>query len=132
MIESLFSLFVQMLIVVLLPALVLALINFRTSFIDDTSFLQELMAKEIAYHLHEPQAKIIGTNHQVLKIKSGLTTYRYYIQNHKLIKQVDSKGNITVLNGVKHIKFIRISTKNLKIIITFLEGNSWIEKTFII
>lgn len=132
LIESLFSLFIQMLIIVLLPALILALFNFRTSFIDDTSYLQELMAKEIGYHLHEPGAKIIDYNHHALNIKNGLTTYRYYIQNTKLIKQVDTKGNITVLNGVKNIKFSRIGKKNIKIDITFLEGNSWIEKNFII
>ncbi|UXR70735.1 hypothetical protein [Staphylococcus sp. IVB6240] len=57
MIEALLSLYIQMLVVTLIPVLIFTLINFRTSFINDDTFVQELMVKEIGHHLHESTVK---------------------------------------------------------------------------
>ncbi|UXR68678.1 MULTISPECIES: competence type IV pilus minor pilin ComGF [unclassified Staphylococcus] len=132
MIEALLSLYIQMLVVTLIPVLIFTLINFRTSFINDDTFVQELMVKEIGHHLHESTVKKVDIHHQCLEIIQDHTKYTYQINHLKLIKQVNDQGNITVLNGVKNIQYTRLSKKNFKITISLLEGNTWIEKTFII
>lgn len=131
MIESLFSLYVQLLVVLLIPMLILALIQFRSSFFDDQSYTHELMAKEVGMTLHHPNVSSVSVSENYLGIKQGVNLYTYHVQNLKLVKQVNYRGNITVLNQVKKVSFSKLD-KNIRITLIYKEGEQWLEKTFIV
>lgn len=132
MIESLLSLYIQLLILTLLPILIMTLIHFRAAFLDDQTYPHELMAREIGLTLHHSDVSNVNISQNQLEIKQGHTTYTYHIQNLKLVKQVNGRGNITVLNQVKKAQYSKIGKHNLKVTITFWGGDTWIEKAFII
>ncbi|MGV3041479.1 ComGF family competence protein [Staphylococcus rostri] len=131
MIESLFSLYVQLLVVLLIPMLILALIQFRSSFFDDQAYTHELMAKEVGMTLHHPNVSSVSVSENYLGIKQGVNLYTYHVQNLKLVKQVNYRGNITVLNQVKKVSFSKLD-KNIRITLIYKEGEQWLEKTFIV
>ncbi|QLK86079.1 competence type IV pilus minor pilin ComGF [Staphylococcus sp. 17KM0847] len=132
MIESLFSLFVQLIIVTLIPLLLLSLANFKNTFANDESYTHELMVKEIGDQIHHPHFKSLMIKQNTLEVIHHHHVYTYRLSHLKIIKKVDGQGNITILNGVKKLQFTQMSKRLIQINMTYWQGRVWLEKSFIV
>ncbi|MCS4485521.1 competence type IV pilus minor pilin ComGF [Staphylococcus americanisciuri] len=90
------------------------------------------MAKEIGSTLHDSRVRNVNVTNHYLEIRQNNAVYTYRLRNLKLIKQVNYKGNITVLNQVRNVNFTKVGRKNIKIDILVKVGDKWIEKSFIV
>ncbi|MFO3688321.1 competence type IV pilus minor pilin ComGF [Staphylococcus felis] len=128
LIESIFALFIHSLIVILIPILIYTLQNYKSFIIDDNTYTIELMAKEVASQIHSANFITIPPKQNEITVKINTEFITFKEKNFKLIKTVNNKGNITVLNQVKHISYKKLPHKHVIMSFKYLEGEKWYDK----
>ncbi|WP_420915988.1 competence type IV pilus minor pilin ComGF, partial [Staphylococcus felis] len=69
------------------------------------------MAKEVASQIHSANIITIPPKQNEITVKINTEFITFKEKNFKLIKTVNNKGNITVLNQVKHISYKKLPHK---------------------
>ena len=125
LIETILGFMVQSIVIALIPILINILILFKSLVIYDDTYTFELMVKELSDSIDKAQfSKIKLTPHKIiLPLKHETITYTY--GNQKLIKTVNGKGNITILNHISQIKFKKGSKNHLFMNVKYKVGKEW-------
>lgn len=132
MIETLLSLFIQVMIIMLVPLLIHNLRNYNDIIYDDHSFQIELMIKDVAYHFHHTPIANVHIHQNRIDMVQKNETLNFKIVNKKLIKSINNKGNITLCNNVKSVIYKIIQSNHLIMHLTYLKGDKWHAKEIII
>ncbi|MBI5975643.1 competence type IV pilus minor pilin ComGF [Staphylococcus canis] len=127
MIETVFSLFIQSLIIIIIPILIFNLQNYKTLILEDRTYDIELMSKEVATKIQKAKSVTFKNYSNELNILNDNQTITYKLNNFKLIKTVNGKGNITVFNQMRNVKFFKLNQKYIIMKYEYYKGDKWFE-----
>ncbi|WP_259338095.1 competence type IV pilus minor pilin ComGF [Staphylococcus xylosus] len=133
-VELLFALFITILIFTILPSLFKTTHFIEARLANQTNLDLEFFAADLTRDLLEKNSQIIVNdickNKIVIKNKDKDIIYEF--KNNKIIKSINGKGNITLLNNVKSVEFSVVNYKTLKVNLNIIEkGNSYEKQLYI-
>ncbi|WP_436859908.1 competence type IV pilus minor pilin ComGF [Staphylococcus caeli] len=116
-IETLFTLFIIIIIFSILPILIKTASIINNQVLNNYDIELVFFSRDFTQDLIEDDATIIlkeSSNHKI-SIKTAHKIISYEYKNNKIIKTVNGKGNITMLNDVKDIQFKILNNKSIVI-----------------
>ncbi|MDG0842538.1 ComGF family competence protein [Staphylococcus equorum] len=97
---------------------------------DHLNIESEFFARDLTQDLMNRKANIIIDKSKetqlLIKEKNKLISYRF--KNNKIIKSINGKGNITLLNNVKAMKFQFSENKSLVVNLKIFDKDKTFEK----
>ena len=105
-IEALFALFVTTLILALLPT-ILKLTSFYLNTAQNNEDIQFEFLEEIYLKKMTTQNNYEIENAYTIKLKKDKDVIRYIYKNRKIYKNINQKGNITLLNHVLSTRILK-------------------------
>lgn len=133
-VEVLFALFITILIFTILPSLFKTTHFIEARLSNQTNLDLEFFAVDLTRDLLAKNPQIIVNNVRKSKIviKNKDKDIIYELKNNKIIKSINGKGNITLLNNVKSVEFKVVNYKTLKVNLNIIEkGNSYEKQLYI-
>ncbi|PHK49765.1 competence type IV pilus minor pilin ComGF [Staphylococcus edaphicus] len=132
-IELLFSLFICILILSILPTLFKTTGNLNEQIMNSQEIDLAFFSRDFTQDLIQDDAYIDvnQSNHQRVVIKNKHKSIVYQFVNKKIIKTINGKGNITLLYKVGSAKFKIINDKYIVIYLKILEKGNYYEKKLI-
>ena len=116
-IEALFALFVTTLILALLPT-ILKLTSFYLNTAQNNEDIQfEFFRRDLVKNNYEIE------NAYTIKLKKNKDVIRYIYKNRKIYKNINQRGNITLLNHVLSTRILKTNDNIVKLLITTGEAN---------
>ena len=129
-VEVLFALFITILIFTILPSLFKTTHFIEARLANQTNLDLEFFAADLTRDLLGKNSQIkvndIRKNKVVIKNKDKNIIYEF--KNSKIIKSINGKGNITLLNNVKSVEFSVVNYKTLKVNLNIIEKRNSYEK----
>lgn len=125
LIETTIGFMIQSILIAIIPILFYVLIQFKSLVIYDDTYTFELMVKELSDSIGKAQLSQIKVEHHKITLPLQHETITYAYDNQKLIKTVNGKGNITVLNQVSEAKFKKVYKHHLLMNIKYKVGKEW-------
>ena len=122
-IEALFALFVTTLILALLPT-ILKLTSFYLNTAQNNEDIQfEFFRRDLLKEKMTTQNNYEIENAYTIKLKKDKDVIRYIYKNRKIYKNINQKGNITLLNHVLSTRILKTNDNIVKLLITTGETN---------
>ena len=122
-IEALFALFVTTLILALLP-IILKLTSFYLNTAQNNEDIQfEFFRRDLLKEKMTTQNNYEIENAYTIKLKKDKDVIRYIYKNRKIYKNINQKGNITLLNHVLSTRILKTNDNIVKLLITTGETN---------
>ncbi|WP_408020129.1 competence type IV pilus minor pilin ComGF [Staphylococcus durrellii] len=128
MIEMMFSLLIMLVIIQLVPLLLKTLLLYNSTMTSIADIELAFFLKDLITDYNDTKDVTVLTDNAI-KFHKDNTTYHYKFKNNKIIKAVNNKGNITMLNNVTKFKVTTLINKNIMINITVQDQGETIEKT---
>ncbi|MCG1834393.1 competence protein ComGF [Staphylococcus epidermidis] len=117
-IEALFALFVTTLILALLPT-ILKLTSFYLNTAQNNEDIQfEFFRRDLLKEKMTTQNNYEIENAYTIKLKKDKDVIRYIYKNRKIYKNINQKGNITLLNHVLSTRILKTNDNIVKLLIT--------------
>lgn len=133
-VEVLFALFITILIFTILPSLFKTTHFIEARLSNQTNLDLEFFAVDLTRDLLAKNFQIIVSDVRKSKIviKNKDKDIIYELKNKKIIKSINGKGNITLLNNVKSVEFKVVNYKTLKVNLNIIEkGHSYEKQLYI-
>ncbi|WP_336831900.1 competence type IV pilus minor pilin ComGF [Staphylococcus pseudoxylosus] len=133
-VEVLFALFITILIFTILPSLFKTTHFIEARLSNQTNLDLEFFAVYLTRDLLTKNFQIIVSDVRKSKIviKNKDKDIIYELKNNKIIKSINGKGNITLLNNVKSVEFKVVNYKTLKVNLNIIEkGHSYEKQLYI-
>lgn len=133
-VEVLFALFITILIFTILPSLFKTTHFIEARLSNQTNLDLEFFAVDLTRDLLTKNFQIIVSDVRKSKIviKNKDKDIIYELKNNKIIKSINGKGNITLLNNVKSVEFKIVNYKTLKVNLNIIEkGHSYEKQLYI-
>lgn len=133
-VEVLFALFITILIFTILPSLFKTTHFIEARLSNQTNLDLEFFAVDLTRDLLAKNFQIIVSDVRKSKIviKNKDKDIIYELKNNKIIKSINGKGNITLLNNVKSVEFKVVNYKTLKVNLNIIEkGHSYEKQLYI-
>lgn len=133
-VEVLFALFITILIFTILPSLFKTTHFIEARLSNQTNLDLEFFAVDLTRDLLAKNFQIIVSDVRKSKIviKNKDKDIIYELKNNKIIKSINGKGNITLLNNVKSVEFKVVNYKTLKVNLNIIEkGHSYEKQPYI-
>ena len=131
-VEVLFALFITILIFTILPSLFKTTHFIEARLSNQTNLDLEFFAVDLTRDLLAKNFQIIVSDVRKSKIVIKNKDIIYELKNNKIIKSINGKGNITLLNNVKSVEFKVVNYKTLKVNINLIEkGDSYEKQLYI-
>ncbi|MDW8798730.1 MAG: competence type IV pilus minor pilin ComGF [Staphylococcus pseudoxylosus] len=133
-VEVLFALFITILIFTILPSLFKTTHFIEARLSNQTNLDLEFFAVDLTRDLLTKNFQIIVSDVRKSKIviKNKDKDIIYELKNNKIIKSINGKGNITLLNNVKSVEFKVVNYKTLKVNLNIIEkGHSYEKQLYI-
>ena len=129
-VEVLFALFITILIFTILPSLFKTTHFIEARLSNQTNLDLEFFAVDLTRDLLTKNFQIIVSDVRKSKIviKNKDKDIIYELKNNKIIKSINGKGNITLLNNVKSVEFKVVNYKTLKVNLNIIEKGHCYEK----
>ncbi|PTI40799.1 competence protein, partial [Staphylococcus xylosus] len=125
-VEVLFALFITILIFTILPSLFKTTHFIEARLSNQTNLDLEFFAVDLTRDLLAKNLQIIVSDVRKSKIVIKNKDIIYELKNNKIIKSINGKGNITLLNNVKSVEFKVVNYKTLKVNSNIIEkGHSY-------
>ena len=122
-IEALFALFVTTLILALLPT-ILKLTSFYLNTAQNNEDIQfEFFRRDLLKEKMTTQNNYEIENAYTIKLKKDKDVIRYIYKNRKIYKNINQKGNITLLNHVLSTRILKTNDNIVKLLITTGDAN---------
>ncbi|MEB6035901.1 competence type IV pilus minor pilin ComGF [Staphylococcus pseudoxylosus] len=131
-VEVLFALFITILIFTILPSLFKTTHFIEARLSNQTNLDLEFFAVDLTRDLLAKNFQIIVSDVRKSKIVIKNKDIIYELKNNKIIKSINGKGNITLLNNVKSVEFKVVNYKTLKVNLNIIEkGHSYEKQLYI-
>lgn len=131
-VEVLFALFITILIFTILPSLFKTTHFIEARLSNQTNLDLEFFAVDLTRDLLTKNFQIIVSDVRKSKIVIKNKDIIYELKNNKIIKSINGKGNITLLNNVKSVEFKVVNYKTLKVNLNIIEkGHSYEKQLYI-
>lgn len=131
-VEVLFALFITILIFTILPSLFKTTHFIEARLSNQTNLDLEFFAVDLTRDLLAKNPQIIVNDVRKSKIVIKNKDIIYELKNNKIIKSINGKGNITLLNNVKSVEFKVVNYKTLKVNLNIIEkGHSYEKQLYI-
>ncbi|XKF72813.1 ComGF family competence protein [Staphylococcus pseudoxylosus] len=131
-VEVLFALFITILIFTILPSLFKTTHFIEAQLSNQTNLDLEFFAVDLTRDLLAKNFQIIVSDVRKSKIVIKNKDIIYELKNNKIIKSINGKGNITLLNNVKSVEFKVVNYKTLKVNLNIIEkGHSYEKQLYI-
>ncbi|WP_250546999.1 competence type IV pilus minor pilin ComGF [Staphylococcus pseudoxylosus] len=129
-VEVLFALFITILIFTILPSLFKTTHFIEARLSNQTNLDLEFFAVDLTRDLlaKNPQIIVNDVRKSKIVIKNKDKDIIYELKNNKIIKSINGKGNITLLNNVKSVEFKVVNYKTLKVNLNIIEKGNYYEK----
>ena len=127
-VEVLFALFITILIFTILPSLFKTTHFIEARLSNQTNLDLEFFAVDLTRDLLAKNFQIIVSDVRKSKIVIKNKDIIYELKNNKIIKSINGKGNITLLNNVKSVEFKVVNYKTLKVNLNIIEKGYSYEK----
>ena len=122
-IEALFALFVTTLILALLPT-ILKLTSFYLNTAQNNEDIQfEFFRRDLLKEKMTTKNNYEIENAYTIKLKKNKDVIRYIYKNRKIYKNINQRGNITLLNHVLSTRILKTNDNIVKLLITTGETN---------
>ena len=122
MIEMLLSLSFLLIILALIPLLIKSLYLFKDNAMDHTHFELMMFRKELSDEIKESTIKLDNAQNRIKFINETRST-EFTLLNGKIIKTINGRGNITLVNNVKTFQVDKISNETFKVFIIIRKGD---------
>lgn len=117
-IEALFALFVTTLILALLPT-ILKLTSFYLNTAQNNEDIQfEFFRRDLLKEKMTTKNNYEIENAYTIKLKKNKDVIRYIYKNRKIYKNINQRGNITLLNHVLSTRILKTNDNIVKLLIT--------------
>ncbi len=131
-IEMMFSLFIFSLTMSLIPPLFQAIQKLNVQ-INDTSLINyEFFAQDITRELNGVPINEINVEKKRMKIDKRDKQIYYIFNNHKLYKNINQRGNVTLIGNISSCKFTKINNQYIKVELTLVENREKYYKVLIL
>ncbi|MGN5881854.1 competence type IV pilus minor pilin ComGF [Staphylococcus simulans] len=131
-IEMMFSLFIFSLTMSLVPPLFQAIQKLNVQ-INDTSLINyEFFAQDITRELNGVPINEIYIEKRRMKIDKRDKQIYYIFNNHKLYKNINQHGNVTLIGNISSCKFTKINNQYIKVELTLVENREKYYKVLIL
>ncbi|WP_248559360.1 competence type IV pilus minor pilin ComGF [Mammaliicoccus sciuri] len=127
MIEMLLSLSFLLIILALVPLLIKSLYLFKDNAMDHTHFELMMFRKELSDEIKESTIKLDSANNRI-KFVNEIRSIEFTLLNEKIIKSINGRGNITLVNNVKAFQVDKISKETFKLFIIIRKGDKEIHE----
>ena len=122
-IEALFALFVTTLILALLPT-ILKLTSFYLNTAQNNEDIQfEFFRRDLLKEKMTTKNNYEIENAYTIKLKKNKDVIRYIYKNRKIYKNINQRGNITLLNHVLSTRILKTNDNIVKLLITTGDAN---------
>ncbi|WP_186306148.1 competence type IV pilus minor pilin ComGF [Staphylococcus epidermidis] len=122
-IEALFALFVTTLILALLP-IILKLTSFYLNTAQNNEDIQfEFFRRDLLKEKMTTKNNYEIENAYTIKLKKNKDVIRYIYKNRKIYKNINQRGNITLLNHVLSTRILKTNDNIVKLLITTGDAN---------
>ncbi|WP_235433140.1 MULTISPECIES: hypothetical protein [Staphylococcus] len=111
-----------------MPFFIMTFSQLKHTLFDDRTYDLEMMIKDISDHLNRTDIKDVLILKKGIEIQNKQSKITYYLQNQKIIKTVNHRGNITLCNEVMNVVFTKVSNKYILMHIKYRERNGFHEK----
>ena len=122
-IEALFALFVTTLILAFLPT-ILKLTSFYLNTAQNNEDIQfEFFRRDLLKEKMTTKNNYEIENAYTIKLKKNKDVIRYIYKNRKIYKNINQRGNITLLNHVLSTRILKTNDNIVKLLITTGDAN---------
>ncbi|MCD8801933.1 prepilin-type N-terminal cleavage/methylation domain-containing protein [Mammaliicoccus sciuri] len=122
MIEMLLSLSFLLIILALIPLLIKSLYLFKDNAMDHTHIELMMFRKELSDEIKESTIKLDKVHNRIKFINETRST-EFTLLNEKIIKSINGRGNITLVNNVNAFQVDKISNETFKVFIIIRKGD---------
>lgn len=129
LIELLFTLCITILSLSLLPNIIQLTFYYLHLAQDNNDLDYEFFSRDMLKDMKSSHHQLSIENDSIIKIKNKEEEIRYIYNNQKVYKNINKKGNITLLNKVVTFKIIKSNNNTYKIFIRHGDANNIKEKT---
>ncbi len=94
---------------------------------DHTHFELMMFRKELSDEIKESTIKLDSANNRI-KFVNEIQSIEFTLLNEKIIKSINGRGNITLVNNVKAFQVDKISKETFKVFIIIRKGDKEIHE----
>ncbi len=94
---------------------------------DHTHFELMMFRKELSDEIKESTIKLDSANNRI-KFVNEIRSIEFTLLNEKIIKSINGRGNITLVNNVKAFQVDKISKETFKLFIIIRKGDKEIHE----
>lgn len=94
---------------------------------DHTHFELMMFRKELSDEIKESTIKLDSANNRI-KFVNEIRSIEFTLLNEKIIKSINGRGNITLVNNVKAFQVDKISRETFKVFIIIRKGDKEIHE----
>lgn len=94
---------------------------------DYTHFELMMFRKELSDEIKESTIKLYSANNRI-KFVNEIRSIEFTLLNEKIIKSINGRGNITLVNNVKAFQVDKISKETFKVFIIIRKGDKEIHE----
>lgn len=94
---------------------------------DHTHFELMMFRKELSDEIKESTIKLDSANNRI-KFVNEIRSIEFTLLNEKIIKSINGRGNITLVNNVKAFQVDKISKERFKVFIIIRKGDKEIHE----
>ena len=116
-IEMIFSLLITIVLLSTVPLTIKIISQYKQIAIENSSIEFELFHSDLLKEQKEDALKPIIKDKHTLHLINKEKNAEYIFKNNKIYKQINGKGNITLLNQVSMVKTIKSNDNIIKIIL---------------
>ncbi|MDY5059596.1 competence type IV pilus minor pilin ComGF [Staphylococcus simulans] len=120
-IEMIFALCIFSITMSLIPPLFKS-VKTLNKHMDDASLIHyEFFAQDISREINHIPINKINVSTKRITIEEGDKRVSYIFSNHKIYKNINSRGNITLIQNISDFKVTKVDNKYLKVEMTLIE-----------
>lgn len=116
-IEMIFSLLITIILLSTVPLTIKIISQYKQIALENSSIEFELFHSDLLKEQKEDALKPIIKDKHTLHLINKEKNAEYIFKNNKIYKQINGKGNITLLNQVSMVKMIKSNDNIIKIIL---------------
>jgi len=128
-IEMIFSLLITIVILSSIPLTIKIINQYKQIAIENSSIEYEFFHSDILKEQKKGAIKPVIKDNHTLHLINKEKNIEYIFKNNKIYKQINGKGNITMLNLVAIVKIIKTNNNTTKIILKVGNPNYKLYKT---
>lgn len=116
-IEMIFALLITIVILTSLPLTIKLVSHYKALANENSSIEFEFFHRDLIRDINQNNLKLFVKNKHTFILRNNESGVEYTFKNNKVYKQINGKGNVTLLNQVNVEKIIKSNDKIIKIIL---------------